>query len=143
MTPEDLMKRVAEGIGQADWRPFLEALHHEIVWKSASRANEPFVFGGDYRNVQGVQEVMSKLLTNYVYRRFDAKEIVAKGDAVWGLFDVEVDYVPSLANSLRPQSIGIEMALRWRLKDGKIIEHQAFFDTASFFAKQCAAMGTA
>jgi hypothetical protein len=28
------------------------------------------------------------------------------------------------------------MAIRWRLKDGKIIEHQGFFDTASLLIQQ-------
>ena len=29
-----------------------------------------------------------------------------------------------------------EFAVRWRLKDGKIIEHQAFWDTASLLIQQ-------
>jgi len=29
------------------------------------------------------------------------------------------------------RTLAFEMAIRWRLKDGKIIEHQGFFDTAS------------
>jgi hypothetical protein len=28
------------------------------------------------------------------------------------------------------------MAFRWRLKDGKIIEHQGFWDTASLMIQQ-------
>jgi hypothetical protein len=32
------------------------------------------------------------------------------------------------------------MAIRWRLKDGKIIDHQAFFDTAYLLITQRTAL---
>jgi hypothetical protein len=28
------------------------------------------------------------------------------------------------------------MVMRWKLRDGKIVEHQAFFDTASMLIQQ-------
>ena len=34
------------------------------------------------------------------------------------------------------KTAALEIALRWQLKDGKIIEHQAFFDTAKLLAQQ-------
>jgi ketosteroid isomerase-like protein len=33
-------------------------------------------------------------------------------------------------------NIKLDMAIRWRIKDGKIIEHQAFFDTAHLVVQQ-------
>lgn len=143
MAPEELMDSVTRAFGKADLRPLFESLHHEVVWTSASGLNGPFRFSGQYHSVVGVQEVLSKLFTRYVFKRLDAQEIVAKGDTVWGLFDAEVDCLPLDGSSLPPRRIPFEMAVRWRLKDGKIIEHRAFFDTASFLAKQNATLGAA
>ena len=143
MAPEELMESVTRAFGKADLRPLFESLHHEVVWKSASDLNGPFRFSGEYHSVVGVQEVLSKLFTRYVFKRLDAKEIVAKGDTVWGLFDAEVDCLPLADSSQPPRRIPFEMAVRWRIKDGKIIEHRAFFDTASFLAKQNATLGAA
>jgi hypothetical protein len=69
------------------------------------------------------------------------REIVAAGNVVWGLFDVELDYDPSrgvddIGKSKHSKSAELEVAIRWRLKDEKIIEHQAFFDTASLLIQQ-------
>ena len=36
----------------------------------------------------------------------------------------------------RPKPVELEMAIRWRLKDGKIIEHKAFFDTVYLLTHQ-------
>ena len=34
------------------------------------------------------------------------------------------------------KAIELEVVIRWRLRDGKIIEHQSFFDTASLLIQQ-------
>ena len=64
------------------------------------------------------------------------KEIISHGEIVWGLFEVESDYKPANKPRQRPQYIIIECAIRWRVRDHKIIEHQAFFDTASLLVQQ-------
>jgi EAL domain-containing protein (putative c-di-GMP-specific phosphodiesterase class I) len=48
---------------------------------------------------------------------------------------VGVFFDPKGANEPK-RNIALEMAIRWRLKDSKIIEHQAFFDTASLLVQQ-------
>ena len=143
MEPEELMESVSRAFGKADLRPLFESLHHEVVWRSASDPSGPFRFSGEYHGVVGVQEVLSKLFTRYVFKRLDAKEIVGKGDTAWGLFDAEVDCLPLTDASRPPRRIPFEMAVRWQLKHGKIIEHRAFFDTAAFLAKQNATLDAA
>jgi hypothetical protein len=63
------------------------------------------------------------------------KEIIAKGDVVWGLFDAEIKYQP-VGNKHPYVPIELEISMRWQIKDGKIIEHQAFFDTAALLVQR-------
>jgi hypothetical protein len=72
---------------------------------------------------------------DYTFHRFVPREIVAKGDIVWGLFDADIGYNPKRGKDPAKQ-VSLEIAIRWKLKDGKIIEHQAFFDTASLLTQQ-------
>jgi ketosteroid isomerase-like protein len=88
-----------------------------------------FSFQGEYRNRAGVIEVLSNISKNYTFHRITPKEVVGSGDVVWALCDVSVSY-DAKGRGIEPRLIELEMAVRWRLKDGKIIEHQAFLDTA-------------
>jgi hypothetical protein len=63
------------------------------------------------------------------------KEVVAARDVVWGLFDVGLCY-DAKRTSGQATNIKLDMAIRWQIKDGKIIEHQAFFDTAHLVVQQ-------
>jgi hypothetical protein len=67
---------------------------------------------------------------DYTFHHLRPIEILAGGDVVWGHFDVGLSYDPKGKVGV-VRAINLEMAIRWRLKDGKIIEHQGFWDTAS------------
>ena len=56
--------------------------------------------------------------------------ITAKGDQIWGLFEVEALHRTS------GRYVTTDIAIRWTVKDGKIIEHQGMFDTASVLMQQ-------
>ena len=56
--------------------------------------------------------------------------MMAEGEVVWGLFDVEAQYQPT------GRILKMAIAIRWRVRDGKLLEHQAFFDTANLLAQQ-------
>jgi len=132
---EQLMRSVTGALGKNDFSPFLAALHDDVVWVSAAEAGGPFRFGGEYRTRMGVEYGLSRVRAGYVIKKFDVKEIIAGKDAVWGLFDAELLYAPYLMTWIPSQEISIEMAIRWKLKDDRIIEHRSFFDTALFFVK--------
>ena len=83
----------------------------------------------------GVVDVTSKIAMDYTFLQFRPREILSWGDVVWGLFDVQARYQP-LGQSRTSKIINLEIALRWQIKDGKIVEHQAFFDTASLLEQQ-------
>jgi ketosteroid isomerase-like protein len=130
MTGEDLMRTVTGAFAVGDLGPLMSALHPDVVWKSASRQpGGPFSFKGDYRNRAGVVEVLSNIAKDYTFHHMTPKEITGGKDVVWGLFDAGVCY-DAKGKGAETQLIQIDIAIRWRLQDGKIIEHQAFLDTA-------------
>jgi ketosteroid isomerase-like protein len=123
-----------------DLEPLLAALHDDIVWKSASKHQNVFRFGGDYHTKLGAIEALSQFTMDYTFHHIWPKEIFVLGDVVWGLFDVELDYdakgMDPVGRPEQRQTVELEMAIRWRLKDNKIIEHQSFYDTASLLIQQ-------
>src|SRR5690242_6764782 len=121
---EELMRSVVAAFEKSDLRPLLDALHEDVVWKSAARDMDgPFSFKGDYRKKTGVLEVLSNISKNYTFQYMTPKEIIANGDIVWGLFDVGLRY-DAKGKGAGELPAELDMAIRWRLKDGKIIEHQ-------------------
>lgn len=135
MTPaEELMRTVTQAFAEGNLGPLMGAIHEDIVWKAASGQANLFRFGGTHKARAGVVNVTSNIAMDYTFRRFEPREIVGKADVAWGLFDAEIVYNP-LGRGKTPRIVTLEIAIRWRLKDGKIIEHQAFFDTQSLLAQ--------
>jgi ketosteroid isomerase-like protein len=131
----ELMRKVIAGFEKSDLRPLFGAMHDEIVWKSASNHPGFLPFSGEYRTRSKVTEHLAKLSFNYTFYRMEPKEILEIGNIVWGLFDVRLHFDPK-GTGLPEKSIALEMAIRWQIEDGKIVEHRAFFDTASLFIQQ-------
>ncbi|MBV9904380.1 MAG: nuclear transport factor 2 family protein [Alphaproteobacteria bacterium] len=131
------MKTVLEAWGQADLGPGREALDENVVWKSAaSYDGHQFVFGGEYRGKAAVLAFLSRLSTRYFFQHYAAKELISKGEIVWGLFDALGTYLPPGGSALDRRPIEFEAACRWRVRDGKILEAQSFFDTAALLMQQ-------
>jgi ketosteroid isomerase-like protein len=130
-----LMRDVVAAFEKSDLQPLFDAVHEDIVWKTASSQQGLFRFGGEYKNRSGLLEILASLSKDYTLYRFHPKEIISSGNIVWGHFDVGLYFDPKGASEPR-KHVRLEMAIRWRLQDGKIIEHQAFFDTASLLIQQ-------
>jgi len=61
---------------------------------------------------------------------------VSSGDVVWGIFQITSTYAPvNNPNAVR-KPVNWEMAMRWRVRNGKIVDAQAFFDTAGLLVQQ-------
>jgi ketosteroid isomerase-like protein len=135
MDGAELMRKVVAGFEKSDLQPLLDAIHDDIVWKTASKQEGLFRFVGEYKGRPGVLDVLSKISMDYTFRHLRPRQILASGNAVWGLFDAVLSFDPK-GKEVRANTIDLEMAICWRLKDGKIIEHQAFFDTAALLVKQ-------
>jgi ketosteroid isomerase-like protein len=136
MTHEALMRKVVGAFAVADLQPLFDALDENIVWKSASTVGGTFRFGGEYSKIIGVKEVMSQIATAYSFHRFEPKEFIESGDIIWGLFEVEASYQPTGEPSAPSRPLQFECAIRWRIRDNKIAEHQAFLDTSSLLHQQ-------
>ena len=130
MEGAELMRRVAAGFAKSDPQPLLDSIHDQIVWKTATKHEGLFRIDGEYKNRPGVLDVLSKISMDYTFHHLRPIEILAGGDVVWGHFDVGLSYDPK-GKVGGVKAINLEMAIRWRLKGGKIIEHQGFWDTAS------------
>ena len=135
MDGPSLMCKVVAGFEKSDTGPLAAAMHEEIVWKSANRHDNLFRFNGEYKTRARVIERLTDLFQNYTFHRFEPKEIIAVGDVVWGYFDVVLSFDPK-GSGIVSKYVDLEIAIRWRLKEGKIIEHQSFFDTASLLIQQ-------
>jgi ketosteroid isomerase-like protein len=132
---EELMRTVVAAFEKSDLKPLYDALHDDVVWKSASKQEGLFSFEGEYKSRPGVREVLSNISKDYTFHHMKPIEVVAARDVVWGLFDVGLCY-DAKGRSAQATNIKLDMAIRWRIRDGKIIEHQAFFDTAHLVIQQ-------
>ena len=130
-----LMCKVVAGFENSDMAPLLAAMHDEIVWKSANRYDALFRSKGEYKTRPRVIELLTDIFRNYKFHRFEPKEIVAIGNVVWGHFDVVLSFDPK-GTGIVSKHVDLEIAIRWLLREGKIVEHQSFFDTASLLIQQ-------
>jgi ketosteroid isomerase-like protein len=131
----ELMRTVVAAFAQSDLQPLLAALHEDIVWKSASKNAGLFSFHGEYRKRAGVLEALANIAKDYTFHHMRPKEILAVGDVVWGYFDVDLSY-DAKGKTTEKAPMEMVMVIRWQLKDGKIIEHRSFFDTAYLLMQQ-------
>ena len=77
-----------------------------------------------------MREYIALHASRYHLTRFHPKTLTAKGDQVWGLFEIKALYLPT------GKTVASECAICWTVKDGRITEHQAVFDTASVLMQQ-------
>ena len=125
----NLMLSVIPAFRKGDLQPLFDALSPDVVWK-ATAPREFFRFGGTYRGLLEMKEYTALLFSRYSFVRFDPKTITAKGDQIWGLFEAEALHRTS------NKYVTSDIAIRWTVRDGKIIEHQGMFDTASVLMQQ-------
>jgi ketosteroid isomerase-like protein len=135
MDGADLMRKVAAGLEKADLQPLLEAIHEDIVWKSATKHEGLFRISGEHKGRAGVLTVLANISMNFKVHQFKPKDVIAHQDIVWGHFDVATTFDPK-SKGYPEKAINMEIAFRWRIKDGKVIEHQSYFDTASLLIQQ-------
>ncbi len=108
---EDLMRTAIEALGRGDAAPYEAALHDDVIWRSA-RAPAPDADGQGRETVTALLEKIASATTDF-RRQWHARDIVSRGDIVWGLFDAEDGETP-------------ELLVRWRMQDGKIVYAQTF-----------------
>lgn len=123
------MLSVFAGLKDSDLGPLFDAIHPDVVWK-VTAPKEFFRFGGTYCGLAGIREYTALLFSRYHFVRFQPKNVTAKGDQVFGLFEAEAKHRPS------GRYVKSDIAVRWTVRDGKVVEHQGFFDTAGVLLQQ-------
>jgi len=126
---KNLMLTVLAAFQDGDLGPLFDALSPEVVWK-ATAPKEFFRFGGTHKGIAGMKEYTALLFSRYHFTRLAPKTISAKGDQVWGIFDMEALHQPS------GRYVRSDVSIHWTVKNGKITEHQGFFDTAGVLLQQ-------
>jgi ketosteroid isomerase-like protein len=136
MTPEGLMRRLAKAFEHADFQSLVAAVDEAVVWHVGERQRGPLGLGGSYLSRAGLLEVTARLATLLNFYRFAPKEIIADGEIAWGWFEVAATLIS------RPSChVHCEVAMRWRVRNGKILESQCFYDTADVAAQLAAHLG--
>jgi len=134
-TDEQLMKTAVEAWGHSDNGPITAALDDDEVWISAaSQWDERLRSGGIHKGRAQVIALLSKIATAFFPTACVAKDIRSAGDVVWGIFQVTSGYAANGSAALK--SLTWEFALRWRIKNGKVVDSQTFFDTADMLRQQ-------
>ena len=128
-SPAELVRRVLAAFECADVEPLLAVVDENIVWKSAFGKNLGLRFGGEYHGRAGALEIVSQLAMSVVFARFRPREIMSEGEVVWCLVDAEI--APASAPS---RTVRCDAAVRCRIRGGRIVEIQNFFDTATLRA---------
>jgi ketosteroid isomerase-like protein len=124
-----LMLSVFAAFKDSDLGPLFDAIHPDVVWK-VTAPKEFFRFGGTHRGIAGIREYTALLFSRYHFVRFQPKVVTAKGEQVFGLFEAEAKHRPS------GRYVKSDIAIRWLVREGKVIEHQGFFDTAGVLIQQ-------
>jgi ketosteroid isomerase-like protein len=124
-----LMLSVIAAFADGNLEPLFAALSPEVVWK-ATAPRAFFRFGGTHRGLAGMKEYTALLFSRYHFTRFTPRILTAKDDQVWGVFEAEALHQPS------GKHVQTDISIRWTVKDGKITEHQGFFDTAGVLMQQ-------
>lgn len=124
-----LMLSVLTALKKGNLEPLFQALSPDVVWK-ATAPKEFFRFGGTHKGIAGMKEYTALLFSRYHFTRFAPKTITAKGDQVWGIFEMEALHQPS------GRYVRSDVSIHWTVKNGKITEHQGFFDTAGVLLQQ-------
>lgn len=126
---KSLMLRVLRAFGDGDLEPLFDAVAEDVVWIS-NAPTDYFRFGGTHRGRAGMKEFTALFSSRYHFVYLAPKSIIGKGEVVHGLYEAEVHHRPS------GKTVKIDIAIRWVVKNGKITEHQGFFDTASVLIQQ-------
>lgn len=133
---KSLMLHVLAALKDGDLEPLFAMLSPEVVWK-ATAPPQFFRFGGIHHGVAGVREYSALLFSRYHLTRLTPKAVTAQGEHVWGLFETEALHQPS------GRYVQFDSFIGWTVRNGKLVEHQCLFDTASVLIQQGQLLGEA
>jgi ketosteroid isomerase-like protein len=129
LSNKNLMLSIIRAFKEGEVEPLFAAASPNIVWKS----NAPdafFRFGGTRVGLTEMKAHIALVFAQYHFVRFEPKVILTEGEMVLGQFEVEAFHQRS------SKIVKSDISLRWTVRDGKIVEHDGFFDTAGVLMQQ-------
>ena len=128
-TNKALMLAVLAALKEGNLEPLFAALSPDVVLK-ATAPQAFFRFGGTHRGIAGVREYSALLFSRYHVTRLEPRAVTAQADRVWGLYEAEALHQPT------GRYVQFDIFFGWTMRDGRIVEHQCLFDTASVLIQQ-------
>jgi ketosteroid isomerase-like protein len=129
LSNKNLMLSVIRDFGEGKVEPLFAAASPNVIWKS----NAPdafFRFGGTRVGLAEMKAHIALVFAQYHFVRFEPKVILTQGEMVLGQFEVEAFHQRSR------KTVKTDISLRWTVRNGEIVEHHGFFDTASVLMQQ-------
>lgn len=114
---------VYTAFGHGDMPAFFDALAEDVEWVISYPADIPN--GGAFHGKAGVQKWLGLTMENVEFRALEPREFIAQGDKVVVLLHTEA------AIKRTGRNVDQDVAHVWTLRDGKIVRHYAYEDTAA------------
>jgi ketosteroid isomerase-like protein len=135
MTPAEgeankaLVRRFLSAYVQGDHETALGLLDDEAVWTLNALPGH-FRFGGRWVGKTKVHEGLSLVAADYTIHRYDIVHLMGEGETVWTTSKLLV------TQRKTGKELLFEIAGRWKLRDGKIVEATEYFDSAAVLNQQ-------
>ena len=129
LSNKNLMLSVVRAFKEGLVEPLFAAISQNVMW----RTNAPpafFRFGGTRLGQAEVKAHVSLVFAQYHFIRFEPKVTLTQGEMVLGQFEVEAFHQRT------SRTVKCDISLRWTIRNGKIVEHHSFFDTAGVLLQQ-------
>jgi len=100
----------------------IDLLSDDITWELPVSANVPF--SGIFKGKNAVIEFFQKIAANNDFHEFNVTDFIADGDKVMALGNLKA------TSKTTGKSSSNKWAHFWELKDGKVLRHYEYVDTA-------------
>jgi uncharacterized protein len=107
---------------QGNIEGILDLLNDDITWELPSSAGVPF--SGVFSGKKGVLDFFQQIAANNEFHEFNVTDFIADGDKVVALGSLKA------TSKTTGKTSSNKWAHFWQLKDGKVIRHYEYADTA-------------
>lgn len=107
---------------QGNIQGILDLLNEDITWELPSSAEVPF--SGVFSGKKGVLDFFQQIAANNEFHEFKVTDFIADGDKVVALGSLKA------TSKTTGKTSSNKWAHVWQLKDGKVICHYEYADTA-------------
>ena len=122
-TSVELVRALYEAFGRGDIQFVLDRIASDCRWVEPG---EGIPYSGVYTGPEGVADFFRKLSESEQIVRFEPREFFVNGDDVVAL-GFEECLVPATG-----KKASTSWAMRFRVRDGKVVAFEGFYDTAAY-----------